>query len=189
MLPRNIEAIQAERLTHDNQGVWYTMVKVNYLLLALVVFLTQPVSAQNGNPCDLNRDNVVNSTDVQLIVSMSIGLTPCTANIVSAGLCNAVVLQRVVNAALGGPCRSGASRTVLLNWTASTSANISGYNVYRATVSGGPYTKINASLVAATTYTDSVPGGQTFYYVTTAVNTSQAESAYSNVATAVVPSP
>jgi len=40
-----------------------------------------------------------------------------------------------------------------LTWLASTSPNVS-YNVYRSTVSGGSYVKINAALVSAVTYTD-----------------------------------
>lgn len=78
--------------------------------------------------------------------------------------------------------------SVALSWTASTSPNISGYNVYRGSVSGGPYTKINSTLNSGTTYTDSsVTNGQTYYYVTTAVNSSNEESSYSNQASAAVP--
>jgi Abnormal spindle-like microcephaly-assoc'd, ASPM-SPD-2-Hydin len=74
-----------------------------------------------------------------------------------------------------------------LSWTASTST-VSGYNIYRATVSGGPYTIINPSLQSGTTYTDStVQAGQTYYYVTTAVNSSGVESAYSNQVSAAIP--
>jgi hypothetical protein len=77
-----------------------------------------------------------------------------------------------------------------LNWAASTSTNIVGYNLYRGTASGGPYTRINTSLVAGTGYTDStVSSGQTYYYVSTAVDSSNNESAYSNSAVATVPIP
>jgi hypothetical protein len=158
--------------------------------VAIGLLLISPVSAQTSNACDLNQDNAVNATDVQLIVNMSLGMSPCGANIMGTGVCNVIVVQRVVNAALGGSCLTSAtSRTVSLNWTASSSPNVSGYNVFRTTVLGGPYTKINSSLVVGTTYSDSVQSGQTYYYVTTAVDTNQVESVYSNVATAVVPSP
>jgi len=82
------------------------------------------------------------------------------------------------------------SHYVSLSWTASSSSNIAGYNLYRAAVSGGPYTKLNSSLISGTTYTDSsVLAGLTYYYVSTSVNTSNLESAYSNQSTTVVPSP
>ena len=80
------------------------------------------------------------------------------------------------------------SHTVTLNWKASSSQNITGYNIYRGTVSGGPYTKINSALDPNTNYIDStVVDGQTYYYVTTAVNSSDEESTYSNQAQAVIP--
>jgi hypothetical protein len=80
--------------------------------------------------------------------------------------------------------------TVSLSWSASVSPNISGYNVYRSTLSGGPYTKVNSGLLGATAYVDkTVSSGQTYYYVTTAVNSSNAESGYSNEAAAVVSRP
>ncbi len=79
--------------------------------------------------------------------------------------------------------------SVNLSWGASTSTVI-GYNVYRGTVSGGPYGKLNSTPQAATTYSDStVQSGTTYYYVVTAVDDNSVESAYSNQATAVVPSP
>jgi len=79
---------------------------------------------------------------------------------------------------------------VQLSWGASSSSGVTGYNIYRGTVSGGPYSKINSALVVGTTYTDSsVQAGQNYFYVTTALNGSGTESAYSNQVQAVVPSP
>jgi hypothetical protein len=77
--------------------------------------------------------------------------------------------------------------SVALTWNASTST-VAGYNVYRSTVSGGPYAKINSSLVAALNYTDStVQSGTTYYYVTTAVDSSGSESVFSNEVSAIIP--
>lgn len=69
---------------------------------------------------------------------------------------------------------------VALTWTASVSTGVSGYNVYRSGVSGGPYAKINSSLVTALAYDDiNVSKGNFYYYVLTSVNSSGQESAYS----------
>src|SRR4029077_12513325 len=77
--------------------------------------------------------------------------------------------------------------TVSLSWTASTSV-VSGYNVYRSITSGSGYAKLNGSLVSAVLYTDSsVVNGTTYYYVTTAVDSTGAESVNSNEAAAVIP--
>lgn len=137
--------------------------------------------------CDLNQDGAVNIVDVQLAADMDLGVLTCTADIDGAGVCNSTVVQRVVNTALGQVCV--VNHSVTLNWTASTST-VAGYNVYRGTISGGPYTILNSSLVIGTTYTDStVVAGQTYYYVTTAADASNNQSAYSNEAQAVVPYP
>lgn len=80
--------------------------------------------------------------------------------------------------------------TVDLSWDASSSPSISGYNVYRATNSAGPYTKITSNLDPSMTLIDgSVQSGQTYYYVATAVNSAGKESGYSNQVKAVVPIP
>jgi hypothetical protein len=89
--------------------------------------------------------------------------------------------------ALTGRGTQQSQHTVALNWGASTS-QVVGYNVYRGIASGGPYTKLNTIVDASTAYTDSsVQSGQTYYYVTTAVDSSNVESAYSNQATASIP--
>ena len=79
------------------------------------------------------------------------------------------------------------AHTVRASWAASTSV-VSGYNVYRGTVSGGPYTKLNGSLIALLAYTDAtVLSGQTYFFVTSAVDGSGNESVFSNEVAAVVP--
>jgi hypothetical protein len=78
--------------------------------------------------------------------------------------------------------------TVDLSWNASSGAV--GYNIYRGTVSGGPYTMINSSLDGTTAYTDNtVVSGQTYYYAATAVNSASQESGYSNQTQAIIPNP
>lgn len=70
--------------------------------------------------------------------------------------------------------------TATLDWAPSPST-VTGYNVYRGTVSGGPYALLNSSLVVGTQYVDStVVVGQTYYYVAAAVASGNVESTYSN---------
>jgi hypothetical protein len=69
-----------------------------------------------------------------------------------------------------------ANHVVALNWSASTSSDIVGYNVYRGT-DGVTWKRINAGLLAAMLYDDStVANGTTYYYATTAVDASGLES-------------
>jgi fibronectin type 3 domain-containing protein len=76
------------------------------------------------------------------------------------------------------------THTVNLSWNASTSSNVAGYNVYRAVfqTSCSSYSKINSVLNTSTLYTDaSVSNGTSYCYASTAVNTSNEESGYSNI--------
>ena len=62
--------------------------------------------------------------------------------------------------------------------------DLDGYNVYRSTSSGGFYIQV-ALQVSASIYTDdTVSNGTTYYYVTTALDTSDNESEDSNEASA-----
>ena len=77
---------------------------------------------------------------------------------------------------------------VALSWTASSSPGIAGYNAYRSTISGGPYTQLNSGLISTTSYTDqTLQSAHKYYYVTTAVNSQGVEGSYSNEASATVP--
>ena len=78
--------------------------------------------------------------------------------------------------------------SVALAWQASTSTVV-GYNLYRGQTKGGPYpTRLNTGLVAGLQYKDAtVACGQTYYYVSTAVDSTGSESKFSNEAEAVIP--
>ena len=101
----------------------------------------------------------------------------------------------IVSNATGSPAAVALSGTgvaqqtthsVQLNWNDSDST-IVGYNVYRSTTSGTGYVLVS-SMVGPDSYSDtSVQSGTTYYYVTTAVDGTGTESAYSNEAQAIVP--
>jgi len=79
-----------------------------------------------------------------------------------------------------------AAHSVGLTWTASTGAV--GYNLYRGTVSGGPYSLVTGTPISTTSFTDTnVQSGQTYYYVVTSLNSSGAESTFSSPASATIP--
>ena len=123
-------------------------------------------------------------------VSFQVAFTPQSAGTASANVTfNSNASNSPTVMSLSG---SGTSpqHSVSLSWSASTSTNVVGYNVYTGTTSGGPYTRINSVLTSSPSYTDnSVQGGHTYYYVTTAVDSLGVESTYSNQVQAVVPYP
>jgi len=121
-------------------------------------------------------------------ITLIVMFSPTTAGAVSDSIA-------VVSDATGSPATIALSgtgvtlvqHTVALTWNVSTST-VSGYNVYRSTVSGSSYTMLNTSLVAVLNYTDAtVVSGTTYYYVTTAVDSSGNESAYSDQVSALIP--
>lgn len=78
------------------------------------------------------------------------------------------------------------THSVMLSWTSSTSQVI-GYFVYRTTVSGGPYVKLNSSVNPNPSYTDTGLTGGSYFYVVTSVDTSNVESGFSNEVDVVIP--
>jgi hypothetical protein len=88
---------------------------------------------------------------------------------------------------LSGSGIASATHKAVLTWTPSTST-VSGYNVYRGSQKGGPYTKITSSLVPGSTYTDlNVQAGVTYYYVVTSVESNGMESTYSTEISGTIP--
>jgi len=119
-------------------------------------------------------------------VPLNIAFTPRTSGSPSATL-------SFVSDAADSPARSaligtGTLAFVSLSWVASTSPEITGYNIYRKTASTGSYARINSKLDPNTTYTDAtVIHGTTYYYATTAVNSQGKESEFSSGVEVVVP--
>jgi Putative Ig domain len=82
----------------------------------------------------------------------------------------------------------GTAYSVALTWGASPSSGVTGYNVYRSTVSGNDYVRINSSPVSELGYVDgTVLDGTTYYYVLTSVDASGDESGYSTEVQMVIP--
>lgn len=77
------------------------------------------------------------------------------------------------------------THSVTISWTppgiVGGSGSVKGYNVYRGTVTGGPYTKQNATPAPASPYVDTaIVSGTKYFYVVTTVDTANNESAFSN---------
>jgi hypothetical protein len=120
--------------------------------------------------------------------SFSVAFAPASAGSLTGSV---TVISNATNSplviALSGTGAAPANYTVSLNWTPS-STTYSGFNIYRGTTSGGPYTRVDASLVSATSYVDSgVSAGKTYYYVATEVDSSGTESGYSSEVSATIP--
>jgi fibronectin type 3 domain-containing protein len=79
------------------------------------------------------------------------------------------------------------NHSVSLAWSPSPSTVV-GYNTYSSAQSGGPYTRLTGTPVAAMSYTDTtVQAGKTYFYVVTAVDSSNVESANSAEVSALIP--
>jgi len=126
--------------------------------------------------------------------SFSVTFTPQTTGAATATLTFSSNAQpSTTTETLTGTGTVAPTYSVDLSWTASTSPDISGYNIYRAvyTTSCGAFAKVNPSLNASTSYTDNgVVDGTNYCYTTTAVNESSQESSYSNIVSDIqIPAP
>jgi hypothetical protein len=120
--------------------------------------------------------------------SFTVTFAPASAGSLSGSV---TVVSNAANSplviALSGTGATAVSHTVSLSWTPSSST-YSGFNVYRGTSSGGPYTRVDTSMVSSTSYLDAgVSSGQAYYYVATEVDTTGTESGYSSEVSAVIP--
>ncbi|MDR3606920.1 MAG: fibronectin type III domain-containing protein [Oligoflexia bacterium] len=89
---------------------------------------------------------------------------------------------------IGLVAEATSTTSVSLSWVGMP--NVSSYNVYRGTVSGGPYSVVG-SASASTTYTDATASsGNAYYYVVTSISPSGVESTSSNEAAVnLIPAP
>jgi hypothetical protein len=120
--------------------------------------------------------------------TLDVTFTPvATASVAGAVTLTSNATNSPATISLSGTGVQPGSHSVTLNWAASTSV-VAGYNVYRSTTSGGPYAKLNSTLITTTQYADStVQAGQTYFYVVTSVDSSSVQSAFSNAVSATIP--
>ncbi|MBZ5526355.1 MAG: choice-of-anchor D domain-containing protein [Acidobacteriia bacterium] len=168
--------------------------------VAVGVTNTQTVTVSNGGNADLSISQATVTGTGLSLSGISVPLTVAAGkssnfNVAFAPAATGSVSGTITltSNAAGSPTAvtvSGSgvqNHSVALSWTGSTST-VTGYYVYRGSQSGGPYMRVNATPVTLTSYSDAnLPGGQTLYYVTTAVDGSGVESLFSNQVTAVLP--
>lgn len=122
--------------------------------------------------------------------TLSVVFTPTTSGAASGAVSISTSANTSLAVPVSGTGQPTPSHSVVLSWSASTSTGITGYYVYRGT-SAGQYAKINPSAPVAASqlsYTDgSVQANTTYYYVVTALDSSDIESGFSNSVTASVP--
>jgi hypothetical protein len=153
-----------------------------------------PASAGSGSSLTLSGPATANATadtsgnySFTDLVNGTYVVTPTHSGFSFSPTLQTVTLNGASAASINFAASQQAPHSVALSWHASSSA-VSGYNVYRATTNGGPYSKINSGLITVASYTDtSVSGATTYYYVSTSVDSAGIESAYSNQATAAIP--
>lgn len=124
-------------------------------------------------------------------LTVSVGFNPGAAGKATGTLSvtNDALSGSTVRIALSGS-GDGASgkHSVALSWRASASPTI-GYFVYRSAKGNGPFSKLNATPIDSTSFTDStVVSGETYQYEVTSVNPNDLESAASNEITVTIPS-
>ena len=117
------------------------------------------------------------------------GAATGTVSLLSASLASPDSLPLSGQGVTSATSTPAVQHTVTLSWDA-PSAPVAGYHVYRSELATASYSLLFDSLVTTASYLDStVVDGVTYDYVVTSVDNSGAESAYSNPAVAVIPSP
>ena len=126
-------------------------------------------------------------------VSFTIRFTPQSSGTATA---NASFASNASNSSLqqsltgtGAAAPQAQQHSVALSWSPSSTSSVVGYNVYRGVKTGGPYSQITSMNIDTTFTDDTVQGGQTYFYVTTAVDGAGKESAHSNQTQATIPTP
>jgi hypothetical protein len=124
---------------------------------------------------------------------------PIQATFTPSGTSTESAYIQITDNATGSPRKLTLSGTgitsahfMALSWIASSSPSVTGYNIYRGSQSGGPFTLLTPTPISGTSYNDSaVTHLATYFYVITAVGTnppySPTESLNSSVVTGTIP--
>jgi len=159
---------------------------------------SQPISITNSGTASVTISNVsisgagFNASGASGAIlspgqstTLNVTFTPAAAGSVTG---NVTIPSNAANSSVSiGLSGTGASNSVMLTWDPGSSSGVIGYYVFRS-LAGGQLTQLTTALITATTYTDTtVQSGQTYDYAVTSVDSSNTQSAYSNVASASIP--
>jgi len=119
--------------------------------------------------------------------SLTLKFAPAKAGAVSGNVTVASnASNSPLNIAVSGDGVAAAAHTVTLNWAKSSSSSVTGYDVYRGTVSGGPYTQIGSTTASVLDFSDtSVQNNVEYFYVVTSVAAGEQSTYSSQVAVSV----
>ena len=152
------------------------------------VTITQDTIAGSGFTVGITTPITLNAAQS---VNVPVVFNPGTSGTVNGSLTLTSNGATIISVPLSGTGLAALAHSVDVTWIASTSTPLQGYNVYRSTVSGGPYSKLSATLSPTTLlFTDTTPvSGKKYFYVVTALNTSGAESSASSEVAVTIPVP
>lgn len=119
-------------------------------------------------------------------ISLTEGLN--TVNVIATDLAGnsgsasaEIVMDTTPPAMPAGLIATAGATAVNLTWAANSESDLAGYSLYRSSVSGSGYVKINTALLITTSYQDTnLTTGNTYYYVLTAQDKLSNESAFSS---------
>ena len=162
---------------------------------------TQPITLTNAGNSNLSISNVSASGNgftasggsnmtlapnqsVSVYVNFSPTATGSASGTVSIAS-NTLISVVPVNVSGVGVASQETMHSVVLSWTPSSS-NVVGYFIKRSTVTGGPYTQLNATPDSNPNYADTVLASGIYFYVVTSVDSNNIESGPSNEAQAAI---
>jgi hypothetical protein len=159
----------------------------NYTSSTLTVSKLSPISgpAAGGTTVTINGADFLSGVSVTFggLPASSVNLTNSTTLVVvtpshASGSADVTITNSDGTSASLSSGYTFHSIDLLWNAPTSSTATITGYNVYRGLASSGPFGRVNTALVADTSFNDlTVLGGTTYYYEVKSVDSNGTESA------------
>lgn len=167
--------------TSSSKSVTFTNSGNSNITIASVIF-----SGAGFNVSGLSKGLILGPTQT---ATLNVTFAPAaTGSVTGSVTITSDAANSPASVGLSGMGVQPVTRSATLSWIASSTPGVTGYNVYRATTSGGYTTPSNPTPISGTQFTDStVQPGQTYYYVVNAINAAGVESPYSNEVSGTTP--
>jgi hypothetical protein len=167
--------------TSSSQSVRFTNSGNSNITIASVIF-----SGAGFNVSGLSYGFILGPTQT---ATLNVTFAPAaTGSVTGSVTITSDAANSPVSVGLSGMGVQPVTHSATLSWIASSTPGVTGYNVYRATTSGGYTTPSNPTPISGPQFTDpTVQPGQTYYYVVNAIDAAGVESPYSNEVSGTIP--